>query len=206
MYARSSTFQGDPARINSGITFVRDQVMPSLQQIDGCIGVSLIVNRDSGRAIVTSAWRDEEALRDSDALVTDMREQGADIMGGRPVVEVWEIAALHRVHESGPGACVRATWSQVDPMKAERSIDNYRMVLLPLMEDLPGFCSASLLVDRASGRAVSSVTYATRDAMERSRDTAASMRRGAVEENELHILEVGEFELALAHLRVPETV
>ena len=206
MYARSSTFQGDPARINSGITFVRDQVMPSLQQIEGCIGVSLIVNRDSGRAIVTSAWRDEEALLNSDALVTDMREQGADILGGRPLVEAWEIGALHRVHESGPGACVRATWSQVDPMHAERSIDNYRMVLLPEMEELPGFCSASLLVDRASGRAVSSVTYATRDAMERSREAAAAMRRGAVEENDLHILEVGEFELALAHLRVPEMV
>jgi quinol monooxygenase YgiN len=206
MYARSSTFQGDPDRVDSGIAFVRDQVMPSLQEIDGCIGVSLIVNRESGRAIVTSAWRDEDALRGSDALVTDMRERGADIMGSRPTVEAWEIAALHRVHESGPGACVRATWSQVDPMKAERSIDNYRMVLLPVMEELPGFCSASLLVDRRSGRAVSTVTYATRDAMERSRDAAASMRRGAVEENDLHILEVGEFELALAHLRVPETV
>ena len=206
MYARSSTFQGDPVRMDAGIDFVRDRVMPSLQQIEGCIGVSQIVNRETGRTIITSAWRDEDALRDSDVLVTDLRDRGADIMGGQASVEVWEIAALHRIHESGPGACVRATWSHVDPAFAERSIDNYRMVLLPAMEELPGFCSASLLVDRRSGRAVSSVTYATRDAMERSRDSANSMRRIAVEENDLHILEVGEFDLALAHLRVPETV
>jgi len=206
MYARSSTFQGDPVRMDAGIDFVRDRVMPSLQQIEGCIGVSQIVNRETGRTIITSAWRDEDALRDSDVLVTDLRDRGADVMGGRASVEVWEIAALHRIHESGPGACVRATWSHADPAFAERSIDNYRMVLLPAMEELPGFCSASLLVDRRSGRAVSSVTYATRDAMERSRDSANSMRRIAVEENDLHILEVGEFDLALAHLRVPETV
>jgi hypothetical protein len=206
MYARSSTFQGEPGRMDAGIDFVRDRVMPSLQAIEGCIGVSQLVNRETGLTIITSAWRDEESLLNSDVMVTDLRERGADIMGGRPTVVVWEIAALHRIHESGPGACVRATWTQVDPAYAERSIDNYRMVLLPAMEDLPGFCSASLLVDRRTGRAVSSVTYATRDAMERSRDTASSMRRIAVEENQLHILEVGEFELALAHLRVPETV
>ena len=192
--------------MDAGIDFVRDRVMPSLQAIDGCIGVSQLVNRETGRTIITSAWRDEESLLNSDVMVTDLRERGADIMGGRPTVEVWEIAALHRIHESGPGACVRATWTHVDPAYAERSIDNYRMVLLPAMEDLPGFCSASLLVDRRTGRAVSSVTYATRDAMERSRDSASSMRRIAVEENQLHILEVGEYELALAHLRVPETV
>ena len=206
MYARSSTFQGDPARIDDGIAFVRDIVMPSLQEIDGCIGLSLIVNRESGKAVVTAAWRDEDALRDSDMQVTDLRERGADILGARPKVEVWEIATLHRVHESGPGACVRATWTQTDPMRAERSIDNYKMVLLPEMEQLPGFCSASLLVDRQTGRAVSTVTYATRDNMVATRDAAIAMRRTAVEENQLHILEVGEFELALAHLRVPETV
>ena len=206
MYARSSTFQGEPARMDAGIDFVRDRVMPSLQQIDGCIGVSQILNRATGRTIITSAWMDEESLRNSDALVTELRERGADVMGGRPSVEVWEIAALHRIHESGPGACVRATWTHVDPMYADRSIDNYRMVILPAMEELPGFCSASLLADRMTGRAVSTVTYATRDAMERSRETATAMRRMAVEENDLHILEVGEFDLALAHLRVPETV
>ena len=206
MYARSSTFQGDPDRMDAGISFVRDRVMPSLQAMDGCIGVSQIVNRATGRTIITTAWRDEDALRDSDVMVTDMRDRGADIMGGPATVEVWEIAALHRIHESGPGACVRATWSHVDPAYADRSIDNYRLVLLPAMEELPGFCSASLLVDRRSGRAVSSVTYATRDAMERTRDQATSLRRTAVEENDLHILEVGEFDLALAHLRVPETV
>jgi quinol monooxygenase YgiN len=206
MYARSSTFQGEPGRMDAGIGFVRDRVMPSLMEIDGCIGVSQIVNRENGRTIITSAWRDEESLLNSDSMVTDLRERGTDIIGGRPTVEVWEIAALHRIHESGPGACVRATWTHVDPAYVDRSSENYRMVLLPAMEDLPGFCSASLLVDRTSGRAVSSVTYATRDAMERTRETANQMRRVAVEENDLHILEVGEFDLAMAHLRVPETV
>lgn len=56
VYARSTTIQAQSECIDTGIAHVRDVVMPALQGMDGCIGVSLLVDRQSGRCIATSAW------------------------------------------------------------------------------------------------------------------------------------------------------
>ena len=72
------------------------------------------------------------------------------------------------------------------------------------MEELEGFCSASLLIDRASGRCVSCATFDSIEAMERNRERADALRAAISKEAGAEVLEVCEFELALAHLRVPE--
>lgn len=204
MYARSTTFMARPESIDAGVEHVSERVMPVIQQMDGCIGLSMLVDRESGRCIATSAWRTEETMRASDADLQPIREQLGEIMGGSPEVQEWEIAVLHRDHRSQAGACVRVTWVKVDPANMDRAIDVYKLASLPRAEELMGFCSASLLVDRASGRAVSSVTYDSMQAMEESREAAASMRSAASKDAGAEVLDVCEFELALAHLRVPE--
>ena len=78
------------------------------------------------------------------------------------------------------------------------------MASLPSIENLDGFCSASLLVNRATGRAVSSVAYDSTDAMQRGREQAKTIRTEGTGESGAQVLEVAEFELALAHLRAPE--
>jgi hypothetical protein len=204
VYARSTTIMARPESIDSGIAQVRDDVMPRLLEMDGCIGLSMIVDRESGRCIATSAWQSEEAMRATDEALRPDRERVAESIGGRPKVEEWEIAVLHRDHRSAEGACVRATWVKVDPAGLDRAIDVYKMASLPRLEDLAGFCSASLLVDRASGRAVSSVTYDSQEAMDENREAAASMRSATAKDAGAEVLDVCEFELAIAHLRVPE--
>ena len=206
MYARSTTLQGDPGRLNAGIAYVRDEVMPTIMILDGCIGLSLMVERTSGRAIVTTAWQDLASLSSNDSRVKSLRTQAGEVFGGTPEVNQWEISVLHRTDQAGDGACIRATWSRCDVDRFQQAIDSYRTTLLPAMETLPGFRSASLLVDRESGIGVSSVTYSDSSALERSRKEAAGLRRTAVQDNDLEILETVEFELVLAHLRVPETV
>jgi heme-degrading monooxygenase HmoA len=204
VYARSTTFQARVSSIDEGIAHIRDEVLPALTGMDGCIGLSLLVDRNSGRCIATSAWRSEEAMRSSENQVGPIRDRAAAIFGGSPEVERWEIAVLHRDHRSRDGACVRATWMQVEPAQADRAIDMFKMAMLPAIEDLEGFCSASLMVDRLSGRAVSSVTYDSMESMERNREGARAVRTAGIEEAGAEVLDVGEFELALAHLRVPE--
>nr|WP_202891962.1 antibiotic biosynthesis monooxygenase [Kribbella shirazensis] len=194
-----------PAAVDAGIAQVRDEVMPMMQEIDGCIGLSMIVDRESGRCIATSAWQSEEAMRASDEALRPIRNRIAETMGDpSPDIQEWEIAVLHRDHRSVAGACVRATWVKVEPENLDRAIDVYKMASVPRLEDLAGFCSASLLVDRVSGRAVSSVTYDSQEAMDENREAAASMRAATTKDAGAVVLDVGEFELAIAHLRVPE--
>ena len=62
MHARSTTVQVHPSSIDAQVAHVRDDVMPALRATDGCIGLSMLVNRVSGRCIATSAWQSEEAM------------------------------------------------------------------------------------------------------------------------------------------------
>lgn len=204
MYARSTTIQAQASSIEGGIAHIRDEVRPALEGIEGCIGLSLLVDRQSGRCIATSAWQSEEAMRASEAQVRNVRDRAAEIFGGGAQVDEWEIAVLHRDHRSREGACVRATWFEVAPAQLDRAVDVYKMASLPALEELDGFCSASLMVDRASGRAVSSVTFDSLQAMERNREQAGRVRATGIQEAGATMLDVCEFELALAHLRVPE--
>jgi quinol monooxygenase YgiN len=204
VYARSTTIMARPESIDAGIAQLRDEVMPTVVEMDGCIGLSMLTDRESGRCIATTAWRSEEAMRATDEELRPIRDRIAETMGGSPQVEEWEIAVLHRDHRSAAGACVRATWVKVDPMNLDRAIDVYKLASLPRLEDLAGFCSASLLVDRASGRAVSSVTYDSQEALEGSREAAASMRSSTAKDAGAEVMDVCEFELSIAHLRVPE--
>jgi hypothetical protein len=204
VYARSTTIQAKASSIDGGSAHVRDVVLPAVLGTEGCVGLSLMVDRQSGRCIATTAWQTKEAMQASEQRVRSLRDQAAQILGGTAQVEEWEIAVLHRDHRSREGACVRATWIKGDPGQVDRAIDVYKMVTLPALENLEGFCSASLMVDRASGRAVSSVVYDSIDAMQRTREQAGTLRAKTTREAGAEVLDVGEFELAIAHLNVPE--
>ena len=204
MYARSTTVLAHLKSIDAGVAHIRDEVMPTLLGMEGCIGLSMLVDRNTGRCIATSAWRTREAMLAGERQLRPVRDHAAEILGNRPQVDEWEIAVLHRDHTSRSGACVRASWVRMAPAQADRVVDVYRMGLLPLMQDYDGFCSASLLVDRASGLAVSSVSYDSIESMQRSREKSDALREAGAREAGVEIVEVCEFELALAHLRVPE--
>lgn len=206
MFARSTTVMARPDSIDAGIAYVRDEVMPALLELTGCVGLSLMVDRQTGRCIATSAWDSAEAMLDSSDAATRLRTQAGDRFGGPADAETWEIAVLHREHSSDPGACVRATWVTVPPELIEAGIEYYRSAVLPQIEHLDGFRSASLLVDMASGRAVSSVSFGSRAAMERNRDHASSLKAESIRAAGASAVDEGEFELVIAHLRVPELV
>lgn len=207
VYARSTTIMADPSSIDAGIAYVRDEVWPAIRTMKGCIGISMLVDRASGRGITTTSWESEEALRDSRAAVMALRDQGVAVTrSSAPTVEEWEIASMHRAHETHPGTYVRAAWSRLEPAKAARAIEFYKTTLLPQIEQQDGFVSASLMVDRANGRGVTSVAFDSLETLERSRDQADYLRGRSTQEVDVEFLDVGEFELALAHLHVPELV
>ncbi|MBP2452770.1 hypothetical protein [Mycolicibacterium lutetiense] len=204
MFARSTTIAARTQAINAGIAHVRDEVMPALDTIHGCVGLSLMVDRQSGDGVLTTAWRSEEAMHASAAAVAPMRHRVVEVFAATATVDEWEIAAVHREQYSGPGACVRATWLRARPELFDRAVDFYRTSVLPAMEDLEGFCSASLMLDRGSGRAVSSATFDSAEAMDHNRDQARALRTARLRDLGADQIAVGEFELVLAHLRVPE--
>jgi hypothetical protein len=202
VYARSTTITARPDALDAGVAHVRDVLMPAARAVDACVGLSLLVDPGSGCCIVTTAWRTAEAMRTAADRLRQERDGLVALLDGEADDEEWEIAVLHRDHRSRPGACVRIVRVQLD--EVDHGVDLYRMVLLPQITGFPGFCSASLMVDRSTGHAVSSVTFDSREAMRCTRNLAAVVREGATREANAEILDVAEFDLALAHLHVPE--
>lgn len=207
MYARSTTIQANPSSIDEGITYLREAVMPALLRMNGCVGLSVLVDRESGQCIATSSWDTEAAMRASEGSVQAVRDEGTKAFGGTIAsVQEWEIALLHREHHTREGTCVRVSWIKGDPGALDRALDVVRSSVLPKVEEQAGFCSASMLVDRATGRVATAFAFDSREALERSREAAKKIRTAAVAELAAQVEDVREFELAIAHLRVPELV
>lgn len=206
MYARTTTIEAMPSSVDAGIAYVRDKVMPLLEALDGHIGLSLLADRSSGRCIITTAWESEDAMHESAPAVQEVRRRAAEIFGdgGSPTVDEWEIAVLHREHEAGEGACVRVTWANVDPARVDAGIEVFKSALPAMQQQLDGLCSASLLVDKAAGRGVSSMAFESAEAIERNRAELDRLKGSVSEEAAALVFEERDFELVIARLRVPE--
>jgi quinol monooxygenase YgiN len=203
MYARTTTISADPERIDAGIALVRDELMDRMEAMSGCIGLSMLVDRDSGRCIITSSWGSEEAMRATTERVREIRQQAAAAMHGDPAVEEWAVVAMHRTHPAG--SCARVIWSRArDVGMIDRVVDAWKMIVPDTLEKADGFCAVSLMVDRDSGRAVSTITYLDRAAMDAADDDVRAMRDEFAGAMDVDVTEVAEFDVALAHLRVPE--
>lgn len=198
MYARSITFHGRPGNIDAGIRFVTNEAVPMLDKIEGCRGLSMLVDRETGQCIATSSWANEATMRASDDQLRPIRDRGRDILGASMQIDEWEIAVMHRTHH---GECCRVSWLQGD---LDAMTETFRVGILPELEQTPGFCSASLLVNRSSGLGCATTAWETRAAMEASRSAADDMRSRAASDAGGEIIDVHEFDLAYAHLHVPE--
>jgi quinol monooxygenase YgiN len=190
------------------VSMIRDDVWPAMRDMDGCVGLSMMCDRESGRCIVTSAWEDRAALMSSADRVAAMRRRTQEKFGtGAVEVQEWEIAVVHREQPTGDGgACARMTWVRADAGRVDEVGEHYRTTLMPRILAMPGFRGLSLMVDRDTGMGVSTVTFASRADMEATREQANANRAESTRTVGIEIMDVAEMDVVLAHLRVPETV
>jgi heme-degrading monooxygenase HmoA len=95
MYARLTTLEGPPDRIDDAIRYTQEQVLPQLQQMDGFKGFIALGDRQSGKVRGVALWESEEALRATDEAASRLRGGVADATGGRVAdVEQYEVAVF----------------------------------------------------------------------------------------------------------------
>ena len=92
MFVRTTEVQADPDKIDDGIGVVRDEVFPAVSAMDGCVGMSLLVNRESGRCIATTAWQSKEATAASADKVMSLRSRAEQV-----TAEAADITNLQRL-------------------------------------------------------------------------------------------------------------
>lgn len=205
--ARSTTIMAQPDRIDDGVALVNNELMSMMTHINGCIGLSLLVDRSSGRYIATSSWDSEEAMRASNEQLQPVRQRLLDTLGADSLeVQEWEIAIFHRDHESPAGACARVTWARPPAGQLDAAVDAFKTNVLPHLENQAGFCSASMLINREAGMLCGTVSFDSMATVEGNRELGAEQRAKMAEQTGIEFVDVIECELAVHHLRVPELV
>jgi heme-degrading monooxygenase HmoA len=94
MYARVNTFEGDPDLLDASITSVREEIIPTMRQVDGFQGLYVLADRATGATIAITLWESEAALRASEETANTVRTDAASRFGERIVsVERYEVVA-----------------------------------------------------------------------------------------------------------------
>jgi hypothetical protein len=83
MYARVTTLESPPEKMDDATRHVQEQLIPQLRQIDGFKGFIALGDRQSGKTLGVVLWESEEALRASEEAASGLRGGAADATGSR---------------------------------------------------------------------------------------------------------------------------
>jgi len=91
-YARLTTLQADPSKLDEGARYFRQQALPLARQQQGFQGGRFLVDRQSGKVQIVTLWESESAAQGSADAVTQSRAQLVSALGGtNPTVELLEM-------------------------------------------------------------------------------------------------------------------
>ena len=94
MFARVTTGQGPPDRLDEAARMIQEQVIPAVRQMSGYKGGYWMADRQSGKFIAVALWESEEALRASAAAMEQSRTQSTQAVGATiQSVDEYEVIA-----------------------------------------------------------------------------------------------------------------
>jgi hypothetical protein len=91
--ARVSSLEGSSDRIDEGIRFIEDQILPAADAMTGWRGIVALVDRTNGRTKTITFWDGEESLKASEERANQLRTEAAEAMAERITgVDRYEVA------------------------------------------------------------------------------------------------------------------
>ena len=109
MYARLTTIEGLPDKMDDATRHVREQTLSQLQQMDGFKGFVALGDSQSGKLLGLAFWESEEALRATEGAVSSVRSGVAEAAGGTVAgVEQYEVV-VYEAPSAGPVSGVTDT-------------------------------------------------------------------------------------------------
>src|SRR5579864_8135630 len=126
MHTRVIRIKGDPEKVDEGVENFKSQAVPTARAQPGYAGMRLMVNRDTGDAIVVGFWQDEEALRRSGEALRELRADASSRFGaGTPTLSHYEAAIQHRPKPTEAGNWVRLSTLRGDVSKVDEGIRTF---------------------------------------------------------------------------------
>lgn len=92
MHARVTTATGSLTNMDDGVRKYREEILPSIESMQGFKGTYTLVNQSTGKVMNISLWDTEAAMQASAAVVAPLRAQAVQGMGGSDAtVETYEV-------------------------------------------------------------------------------------------------------------------
>lgn len=94
MYARVTTTQFSPYRLEESIHIAREQIVPAAQQQNGFKGYLMLVDRSTGKGITITLWEgeeDREITGPNSSYYRDAIGKVVPLLEAAPMVEDLEI-------------------------------------------------------------------------------------------------------------------
>ncbi len=181
MFVRISIVTGATA-IDAGLEFLREEVVPQLQQQKGFRGLSASGDRAAGVVNVLSTWETEEDLSASESAADKARGSALQVLGGRVTVEryeqnVWEMGESR----PGPGTKLHIRTTHMEPSRIDDNLAYFRETVVPQMKATPGFQGVRHLINRETGEGRVGTLWANEDALTEALARAEERRASAAD-------------------------
>ena len=175
MYTRVLTFTG-AKNIDGGVDFIRQKVVPLLNEQKGYKGVNASADRSGGVFGILSLWDSEAAREASESALAKSRQEGLDIVGGELTVENFEQVLSEMSDPPGPGSALMVTRVSMDPAKVDENLAFFKSEVLPRIKASAGFQAVRNMTNRETGQGLVGTAWANQDAMKAAAEEALSRR------------------------------
>lgn len=206
MYVRMYLLTGDPARLTKATQYLEETVRTQVESQLGSRGLGVLSNAELGVCLIATYWDSADAMTASEPAAEASRTKVTELMGGTVSAEHYEVPVFIRQARPGPGAGVRMTRIDVDPARVSVAIEEFRHSAGPELLDMPGLCSAQLLVDRGTGHCVAATTWEDMDVMAATRSPVATLRTDLSEVTHAQVAGVQEYMLNFSTVREGDNV
>ncbi|MBS2963519.1 hypothetical protein KGA66_10710 [Actinocrinis puniceicyclus] len=197
MFVRTVYAVGDPQKLDAAIEALRSEGRAMLSEQPGYRGMGLFADREQGKLSIGTWWESEKARQDSDEALRTRRAQLLRPFATTMTIDDWEVIAAQRPGRLSAGACMRLTRLEFDPMDADLGAETMRGLVMERLKAMPGVVGIAMFMNRAKGRSTVAVLYQDREALGRSRGSAALLRDDAVGKAHSTVRSVEEFEVVM---------
>jgi quinol monooxygenase YgiN len=203
LHVRLSQITAGTLTLDGCIKYIEGDVRPAMESQPGNLGLSLLANPEPGVAIVESFWASQLELQASENTDRILRGELARLAGGPVTVEHYEVVIFEREARLRGRQAVRLTRMEVKPPGVDDVIDVFGDTVVPSLADTPGFCSALLFADPASGRLISETVWRDARTHAASPSVAAIIRANVLDEDNCEIRPVEDYMLVYNSVRAP---
>jgi heme-degrading monooxygenase HmoA len=99
MFARVTQFNIRPERLQQGYHQIEDHLIPALRMQKGYSGDVLLANKEDGKMLAVTLWKDEQQMHATDEASHWFRVFGAQAVEGKVTdVETYEVYRARLTH------------------------------------------------------------------------------------------------------------